>query len=238
MKFIKIPFASSGDKTSPPATDSGGGVNYTQGYPSAYSLDPATNPSAKRIERELMNGLFNDLSTAVNEVQVNGVAPFITTSDNGGSPFAYGVGAIVIYQGNTYMSLVAGNTATPPTNGSSNAQWARVLSGAWLGNGSGQIPTMANYSSGANWVKFPDGTVIQTGVSGAGNLGSPTDIVLPIFFSTQIWSIVASFDNAVSGANDCPSFAATPLGLGAFRLMSSRPNGSSTAFARWIAIGR
>ena len=48
--LIKVPFASSGDKTAVPDIDSTGAVNMTQGYGQAYSLDPVTDPSAKRIE--------------------------------------------------------------------------------------------------------------------------------------------------------------------------------------------
>lgn len=111
--FIKIPFASSGDKTNPPDTDAAGGVNWTQGYPIAYSKDPATDPSAKRIEREMFNGLLNQLSSAINEIQVNGVAPYITAADNGGSAFVYGIGAIVLYDGELYKSIKSGNTDLP-----------------------------------------------------------------------------------------------------------------------------
>lgn len=108
--LIKVPFASSGDKAAVPVTDSTGGVNWTQGYGPDYSKDPLTDASAKRIEREEFNGLLNSLSTAINEIQVNGVAPFITAADNGGSAFAYGLGAIVITGGKVYQSLKSTNT--------------------------------------------------------------------------------------------------------------------------------
>jgi hypothetical protein len=108
--LIKVPFASSGDKATVPVTDSTGGVNWTQGYGPDYSKDPLTDASAKRIEREEFNGLLNSLSTAINEIQVNGVAPFITAADNDGSAFAYGLGAIVITGGKVYQSLKSTNT--------------------------------------------------------------------------------------------------------------------------------
>ncbi|WP_324142001.1 hypothetical protein [Citrobacter portucalensis] len=117
--FIKVPFASSGDKAVVPDTDSGGGVNMTQGYGQAYSMDPATDPSAKRIERDKMNWLFNRITQAINEIQSGGVAPFITSADNGGSAFSYGKGALVSLGGVVYQSLVASNTSTPP-----GANWA------------------------------------------------------------------------------------------------------------------
>ncbi|WP_410680711.1 PQQ-binding-like beta-propeller repeat protein [Citrobacter braakii] len=119
--FIKVPFASSGDKVAVPDTDAGGGVNMTQGYGQDYSLDPATDPSAKRIERDKMNWLFNRITQAINEIQSGGVAPFITSADNGGSAFSYGKGALVSLSGVVYQSLVANNTATPP-----GANWSAL----------------------------------------------------------------------------------------------------------------
>lgn len=119
--LIKVPFASSGDKTAVPDTDTGGSVNMTQGYGQNYSLDPATDPSAKRIEREKMNWLFNIITSAINEIQVSGVTPFITSTDNGGSPFSYGKGAIVSLGGAVYQSLTAANATTPP-----GASWSLI----------------------------------------------------------------------------------------------------------------
>lgn len=115
--LIKIPFAQSGDKTIPPATDVSGGVNWTQGYPSAYSKDPATDPSAKRIEREEFNGILFQLSTALNEIQQNGAAQWISPADNGGSAVQYKAGALVSYQGIIWMSLIDNNTGTPSIAG-------------------------------------------------------------------------------------------------------------------------
>lgn len=123
--LIKVPFADSGDKTAVPETDAGGGVNMAQGYGQAYSLDPATDPSAKRIERDKMNWLFNLITRGINEIQTSGVAPFINSDDNGGSPFAYGKGAMVSLAGVVYQSLEGGNTTTPP-----GAKWAEVRNAA------------------------------------------------------------------------------------------------------------
>lgn len=107
-----------------------------------------------------------------------------------------------------------------------------------VGTGPGQVPDMSAYTSGSGWVKFPDGTIIQTGLSAAGYLGGPTDVAYPIPFTVGVDSIVASFDNAVAGANSCPAFACTPMGNGWFRLMSSLSNTGTIPYARWIAIGK
>lgn len=117
--LIRVPFADSGDKTVVPETDSGGGVNMTQGYGQAYSLDPATDPSAKRIERDKMNGLFHLITSAIGEIQASGCVPFITSDDNGGTPYSYGKGALTILNGVIYQSLEDANTTTPP-----GAKWS------------------------------------------------------------------------------------------------------------------
>lgn len=111
--FIKIPFAQSGDKVNPPDTDAAGGVNWTQGYPAAYSKDPATDPSAKRIEREDFNGVLNRLSTAINEIQVGGAAPWISPADNGGAARPYSAGNLVSYNNIIWISLIDNNTGIP-----------------------------------------------------------------------------------------------------------------------------
>ncbi|WP_391487654.1 phage tail-collar fiber domain-containing protein [Leclercia tamurae] len=130
------------------------------------------------------------------------------------------------------VNLELGNSATRNVGTAANTVAA--------GNDSRIVNAVqkAEFTSGPGWVKFPDGTIIQTGVSAAGYLGSPSDVNYPIPFTAGVDSIVASFDNAVAGANDCPAFACTPLGTGGFRLMSSRGNTGTIPFARWIAKGK
>lgn len=107
-----------------------------------------------------------------------------------------------------------------------------------VGNGTGQIPTMANFTSGTGWMKFPDGTIWQFGTNIAGQIGFPTTINFPIPF-TSFCRIATSFDSALNTATDCPAFATSPAGTGlvAFYLMSSRTGGTG-AGANWIAIGK
>lgn len=121
--FIKTPFAQSGDKTVPPETDASGGVNWTQGYPGAYSKDPATDPSAKRIERESFNGVLNKISVAVNELQTTGLAPYIEAADNGGSTYTYKNGVMVYRDGVVYQSTKDNNNTVPTAAG---AAWEPV----------------------------------------------------------------------------------------------------------------
>lgn len=146
-----------------------------------------------------------------------------------------------------YRCTTDGNTANPNTTTTGWAKVANDISDILglgtaatknTGNGTGQIPTMANFTSGSGWIKFPDGTIIQTGTSISGPVGFPTTITFPIPFTVS-YRIATSFDTAATGAADCPAFATTPAGGGllAFYLMSSRTSGAG-AGANWIAIGK
>lgn len=101
------------------------------------------------------------------------------------------------------------------------------------------LTPLSSFTRGSGWAKFPDGTIIQQGIAIAGQLKYPTTIQFPIPFTSKP-TVVACFDSASNAANDCPSFATSPAGVGlsAFYLMSSRPSGGESAGANWIAIGR
>lgn len=134
LKFLRIPFGQSGDRAAvPDAPAVGGNVSYTEGYGVDYSR-PKTDPLSKNIEREKMNQIFFDVTTAIEELQSRGIPDFITTVLNGGSPFSYDQNAVVRYSdGNLYISLVAANTALP----TDATKWARfdIILGH-LGDGS------------------------------------------------------------------------------------------------------
>lgn len=120
LKFFRIPFATSGDRTAiPDAVDVNGFVSYTAGYGFDYQRQK-TDPAAKNIERDKMNELFFDMTTAIAELQSQGVPDFITTALNGGTAYSYSQYAVVRYSGDLYVSLVAANTALP----SDATKWA------------------------------------------------------------------------------------------------------------------
>lgn len=250
--FIKIPFAESGDKVTTPATDPAGGVNWTQGYPSAYSKDPATDPSAKRIERENFNDILNKLSKAINEIQKSGVSTFITAADNGGSAYAYGKGAVVSINGVLYQSLVDANVTTPPSAGN----W-EVFGGATalglgtaakqnIGNtvGTNEIPSMAqwgrsNFGDAAGYLKTPAGILFQWG-----NFAAQNGVTLPLHlaYTNSAWQMSCQCDTTITAGNVSAGWVdySNQTTTGATVLITRVLNGNQVAWERqihWIAVG-
>lgn len=121
--YIRTPFAENGDKAEVPQSDAAGNVNWSGGYPAGYSKDPTTDPSAKRIEREEFNQVFNIVTKAIKELQETGVAPFITAADNGNVAFPYGLGAIVSYGNKVYQSLKTNNSSLPTVT----SDWSELI---------------------------------------------------------------------------------------------------------------
>lgn len=113
-KFFRVPFATSGDQSPvPDAADVNGNVSYTEGYGPDYQL-PDTDPDAKNIERDKMNNLFFEITTALQEQQSLGVPDFITSALNGGAAYSYALNAMVRWTDNqVYLSLTAANNADP-----------------------------------------------------------------------------------------------------------------------------
>lgn len=105
---LKIPFATSGDKTVvPDAVQPSGSVSFTQGFGYDYERD-YSDPAAKDIGREDMNGILSDITAAIGEMQAFGAAEW--SAD--GAPYA--AGAMVYSGGKLYVSGSAGNSAVPP----------------------------------------------------------------------------------------------------------------------------
>lgn len=124
LKFLRVPFAQSGDRaTVPDAVTGTGDVSYTEGWGADYSR-PKTDPLSKNIPREKSNQLMFDVTAAVGELQSQGIPDFITTVLNGGTPFSYAANAIVRYLGNLYISNVAANTSLP----TDATKWSPVFS--------------------------------------------------------------------------------------------------------------
>lgn len=119
-KIFKVPFADTGDKISPPdAVQPDGSVSYTLGYGFDYQRDTSldggvpVDPLAKVFPREQHNGILNDITTAIGEIQANG----LTIWQAAGGP--YPINALVRYSGTNWRSTVANNATTPGAVGAS-----------------------------------------------------------------------------------------------------------------------
>ncbi len=119
--FFLYPFGVSGTRTAVPnPTQVSGTVSYQEGFPIGYE-EPNTDPGYLPIPRDQFNQLMNDITAAIQQVQVTGFPSWITSAANGGSSFLYPLGAEVWYQGVPYRSLIVNNTDTPPS-----ANWAVI----------------------------------------------------------------------------------------------------------------
>lgn len=174
MKFIRTPFANNGDKDPVPQTDPSGNVNWDLGYPISYSKDPAVDPTAKRIEREMFNEIFNFLSAGLRELQVTGVAPFIPAADNGGVAYPYGLGAIVNYQEVSYISLKVNNTSLPTVA----ADWSPISSQAFVQDMIGNFSDSALLTASTTLTAAQAGMVFGVGTSGI-NITMPDLTLVP-----------------------------------------------------------
>lgn len=84
-----------------------GAASYTQGYSYDYERDQQTDPAAKDIEREKMNGIFHDITEAVGELQSFGFPKWATE----GKP--YPIRAIVYHKNKTWQSKIENNNVEP-----------------------------------------------------------------------------------------------------------------------------
>ena len=106
--IFKTPFATQGDKASIPVEiQPDGSVSYTQGYGYDYERDQVTDPAAKDIEREKMNGIFHDITEAIGEIQSFGFPKW----DEVGKPYA--IRTIVYHKNKVWQSKVENNNIEP-----------------------------------------------------------------------------------------------------------------------------
>lgn len=162
-KIFKVPFADTGDKISPPdAIQPDGSVSYGLGYGFDYQRDTSLDsggapidPLAKVFPREQHNGILNDITTAVGEIQSNGLSIWQAA----GSP--YPINAIVRYSDKNWRSTVSNNASVPVEGSAWTETSARFvgLSGdlsiqlfSGSGGGAGRIySTLGGVDSGFLW---------------------------------------------------------------------------------------
>lgn len=129
-QFFPVPFAFSGDTTPiPVALDPSGLVSFTSGYGFDYERDRTSDPDAKAIERQKMNYLFLAITTALRDLQTLGAPEWITSANNGGTPFEYDVAAVVRHNSAVWESLVTANDTEPGTD---PTKWVQISGGATI----------------------------------------------------------------------------------------------------------
>lgn len=122
QKFFYKPFAVAGDMTIvPDVHQTDGSLSFNDGWTPPYSLELA-DPTARKLERDVTNYLFNVVTTAIAALQMVGVPEWITSVNNGGASFPYAKGSHVRYSATPltgpwveYVSTVDANTDTPGT---------------------------------------------------------------------------------------------------------------------------
>lgn len=117
-RIYKTPFAATGDKEALATADQPNGkVSLQAGWTPDYEL-PNDNANYRPVGRAEMNGIFNELTVALGEMQLNGFAKW--QSIDGGWPD----GAIVTHNGLKYQSTMGSNTTTP---GDSGSGWSTII---------------------------------------------------------------------------------------------------------------
>lgn len=113
VKRFVIPFAATGDKSvTPDATDPAGAISYSQGWGASYQL-PESDPNYRPVGRQEMNGVLNDITGAIAEIQTLGFPAWVPVT---GLVTPYAINAYVRYNDIVYKSIVANNSAVPGTD--------------------------------------------------------------------------------------------------------------------------
>ena len=111
--FTKVPFAATGDVTSiPTAVQPDGSVSMTTGYGFDYQRDNGAgggtpDPLAKSIPRDATNGILNEITASIGEIQLNGLAIWAA------SAAPYPIHSMVRHNNTNWRSTVANNSAQP-----------------------------------------------------------------------------------------------------------------------------
>lgn len=126
--FIKVPFASSGDKSSiPQAAQPNGSISMQNGWGIDYEKEVGVDPAAKSVNRQDMNQILNLATSLLNRWQTESFPEWIDSAANGGSPYPYPAGVVVRYpNGSDFVlrySLVSNNTQTPSAT-AATSQWS------------------------------------------------------------------------------------------------------------------
>ncbi len=113
-KYIRYPFAENGDRAIvQDTTQANGTISYESGYGAQYSLDIQSDPLARRINRDRYNQVLHDMTSNIQEWQIQLYPAYVPPSSNGNVSISYAKGVIVNFNGAYRISLVNNNTTQP-----------------------------------------------------------------------------------------------------------------------------
>lgn len=143
-RIFKTPFGAQGDTEQVPEAPQGdGSVSLTQGFGYDYERE-YEDPAAKDIRREVMNGLFHDITEAIGDIQLSGIAKW----DAAAAP--YPAGAVVWHDSVAWRSTSGNNNDEPGSGG-----WRPINAEATETEaGISAIATQAEVDAGDDDAKF------------------------------------------------------------------------------------
>lgn len=258
--YSKVAFAATGDTNIiPTATQPDGTISLQQGWGFDYQRDNGAgggtpDPLAKNIDREDMNGIFNEITASLGEIQQNGFAIWVSTA----AP--YPINAVVRHNDINYLSAVTNNNSTP----GANTDW--VLHSAQATEtvlGGAKIATQAQANAGSDdstiitpkklrfgfsalfanvgFIIFPTwmgGLVIQWGQVVVG-----VDVTVPVTYPTAFPNVVYSAYATVNApaANTGGNYSAYASIPSLIQLNVTQDVSTATGANQavsWLAIGR
>jgi hypothetical protein len=215
-RIYKTPFAATGDKEALATADQPDGkVSLQAGWTPDYEL-PNDNPNYRPVGRSEMNGVLNEVTEGLGEVQQNGFAKW--QAIDGGWP----LGAWVSHNSVVYRSTVANNTASPSSGGPewqpvpSSSGYMLVTQEAAMGVGGGssvagtfvtralntvRANTIAGASLASSQITLPPGTYRIRAVVPANGVNLHT---------ARFYSVTDGSSVIFGTSENCSSFAATP----------------------------
>ncbi len=191
VKYFKDPFAVDGDRAAvPDDAPLDGSVSYEIGFGIDYELEQGVDPDALNIPRDQFNQIIYDMTLALQQYQQFGFPDFITSADNGGSPFSYSIGAVVRYSNVNYYSLENANTDTPPSS-----KWGVVSFAS-----SSQLPgdTQETYDSTLpdGWLWLDGNTIGNAASGGTARANADTSNLFTVLWNSLPNSVLPIQDSA------------------------------------------
>lgn len=154
-RVFKTPFAAQGDKDAiPTPTQGDGSVSVTQGFGFDYQRE-YEDPLAKDIRREDMNGILHDITEAVGDIQLTGVAKWSAEA----AP--YPTGAVVWHNGTAWLSLAENNEVEPVAG----ANWAAQRPATLFVEKSANLSDLANVATARTNLGLGNSATLNVGTA-------------------------------------------------------------------------